>query len=202
MSNSWKATPISKPTPLGRPSNSATSTIFQTSDKSRARGGRDIGRELRQDHVPERAPARDRKHRGHLVERRVERAGSLAQRDDGGRQLVDGDRRDRGHFGQPRPDIGEHDDDERRQIEQQDQPGIAQPIGEPHAAHPIADRRAQRHRQGEGQRHARERDAEVEEQRAGTGLGHHRREHDRRRRQFCRPNEQCSDPPGGQEHDK
>ena len=32
MSNSWKATPISKPTPFGRPSNSATSTIFQTSD--------------------------------------------------------------------------------------------------------------------------------------------------------------------------
>ena len=53
------------------------------------------------------------------------------KRDDGGRQLVDGDRRDRRGLGQPGPDIGEHDHDQRRQIEQHDQPGVAEPVGQP-----------------------------------------------------------------------
>jgi hypothetical protein len=48
-----------------------------------------------------------------------------------------------------RPDIGEHDDHERRQIEKNDQPGITKPIRQAVAAHPVADGAAERHRQHE-----------------------------------------------------
>ena len=75
-----------------------------------------------------------------------------------------------GDLRQPGPDIGEHDDDERRQIEQHDQPGIEQPVGEPRAAHDVADRRAEAHRQQKGGDDARQRDGEIGEQRAGARL--------------------------------
>ena len=84
--------------------------------------------------MPELLPARQRKYCRHLVERRVEGTVAIAQRNDGGRELVDGDCRNSGDFSQSSPDVGEHDDHERRQIEQQDQPGVAQPIGEPYPA--------------------------------------------------------------------
>ena len=43
--------------------------------ESRPRGGRDIGRQLRQYNVPQRPPARYSKHRRHFVKRRVEHTG-------------------------------------------------------------------------------------------------------------------------------
>ncbi|GCC49321.1 hypothetical protein chiPu_0033467, partial [Chiloscyllium punctatum] len=143
--------------------------------------------------------ARQGERRRHLVERRIERASTLAQRDDGGRQLVDGDGRDRRDLGQPGPDIGQHDDDERRQIEQQDQPGIAKAIGERDAAHQVADRRAERHRQREGQRDAGQRCAEVDEQRARSGLGNEHRQHRRRCRQLRIADHERGNPPGRDE---
>src|SRR5438105_12068848 len=48
------------------------------------RGGRDVGRQLRQYDMPERPPTWDRKHSGHFVKRRVECTGSLAHGDDSG----------------------------------------------------------------------------------------------------------------------
>jgi len=59
--------------------------------------------------------------------------------------------------------IAAHDHHERRQIEQQDQPGVAQPIGKPYPAHQVSDGGAQRHRQREGERNARQCYAEMEE---------------------------------------
>ena len=54
-SNSWNAILISKPTPFGRPINSTTSTIFQTSDRpervAAAKNG--ASRQLRRNDVAE-----------------------------------------------------------------------------------------------------------------------------------------------------
>ena len=91
--------------------------------------------------MPERLPARHRKYRRHFVERGVECTCSFAQCDDSGRKLVDGNCRNRGRFRQPSPDVGKHDDDERWQIEQQDQPGIAESVGKSNPAHQVADGR-------------------------------------------------------------
>ena len=57
--------------------------------------------------------------------------------------------------------LGEHDDHERRQIEQQDQPRIAQAIGKPYPAHQVTDGGAQRHRQGKSESNARQCHAEI-----------------------------------------
>ena len=70
------------------------------------------------------------------------------------RQLVERHRADRGDFVEADPDIGEHDDDERRQIEQHDEPGVAKPVDRLVAAHRKAKRSAERHGDGEGGEHA------------------------------------------------
>ena len=98
---------------------------------------------------------------------RIERPRAFAHDDDGVGQLVERDGADRGDFREAGPDIGEHDDDQRRQIEQRDEPGIEQPVGELVATHDIADRRAETHGEREGGDDARERDREIGEQRAG-----------------------------------
>ena len=65
----------------------------------------------------------------------IERARALAHRHGRDRQLVERHGRDGGGLGQAGPHIGEHDDHQRRQVEQHDQPGVAQPVGDPRAAH-------------------------------------------------------------------
>src|SRR5690606_7707235 len=74
--------------------------------EARAGGSGDVGIELRQDHLAQRAPPADPVHRGHLEEALVERAGALAHRDHGVRDLVDRDREDHGALDQPDPDVG------------------------------------------------------------------------------------------------
>ncbi len=70
----------------------------------------------------------------------VERARAFAHRHGRDRQLVERHRGDRRGLGESGPDIGEHDDHQRRQIEQHDQPGIGEPVGDAGAAHDEADR--------------------------------------------------------------
>ena len=134
-SNNWNAVPISKPTPFGRPKSSTISTIFQTSDRPDRDSRREIGRELRQHDVAQPLPAAHAEHCRHLIEITVERARPLAHRDGCNRQLVEDDGGDRRGFRQARPYIGKHDDDQRRQVEQHHQPGIADPVRQPDAAH-------------------------------------------------------------------
>jgi hypothetical protein len=110
-------------------------------------------------------------------------------------QLVDGNRCDRGNLGEPRPDVGEHDHDQRRQVEEQDQPRVAQAIRGPHAAHEVADGRAKRHREREGEGNARKRDAEVKEQRAGAGFYDDGAEDGRGRRQHLFARHERRGPP-------
>jgi hypothetical protein len=113
--------------------------------------------------MAEGTPARNGKHGRHLVKRGVQRARALAQGDDGCRHLVDCNRGDRGNLGEAGPDIGHHDHDQRRQIEQQDQPGIAKAIGKAHPSHQISQRDADRDGEGKGQRDPRERHPDIEE---------------------------------------
>ena len=150
--------------------------------------------------MPESLPARQCKHCRHFVERRIEGARPLAQRNDSSREFVDGDCRNRGDFSQSSPDVGEHDDHERRQIEQQDQPGVAQPIGKPHPAHQVSNRGAQCHRQREGERNARQCHAEMEEQVTRPGFCDHGREHGGGRWQLRVTGKQRADPPGCEEN--
>src|SRR6516162_2056073 len=94
-----------------------------------ARGRRDVGQKLRQHDIAKGSSARNGKDRRHLVKGRIERARTLAQGDYGRRKLVDCDRSDCGDLGQSGPDVSEHDHDQRRQVEQQNQPRIAQAVG-------------------------------------------------------------------------
>ena len=133
--------------------------------------GREIGRELRQHDMAQARPRAHAEHLRHLVERAVERARALAHRDGRDRQLVERDRRDRGGLGQAGPDIGEHDDHQRRQVEQDHQPGIGEPVGEPRAAHrrgrsTVPSAMAMR----ESRRDARQRRAEIEERARPSAL--------------------------------
>ena len=69
-----------------------------------------------------------------------------------------------------------------------------------HPAHQVADGGAERHRQREGEGNARQRHAEIEEQRTGTGFLDDRREHDGRQQAALLAGKQRSDPPGGKKH--
>src|SRR5207248_547760 len=50
---------------------------------------------------------------------------------------------------------------QRRQVKQHDQPGVAEPVGDPRPAHDKADHRAKRHGDDERDRDARERRTEI-----------------------------------------
>ena len=62
--------------------------------------------------------------------RAIERARAFAHRHGRERQLVERDGCDGRGLGQAGPDIGQHDDHQRRQVEQHHEPGVAEPIGE------------------------------------------------------------------------
>ena len=98
--------------------------------QSGARRGRKIGRKLRQHNVAHARPGAHAEHLRHVVEAAVERARALAHRDGRDRQLVERDGGDRGGLGEAGPDIGKHDDHQRRQVEQHHQPGVAEPVGD------------------------------------------------------------------------
>ena len=147
-------------------------------------------------------PGPHAEHLRHVVERAVERARAFAHRDGGDRQLVERHRQDRGSFGEAGPHIGEHDDHQRRQVEQHDQPRVAEPVGDARAAHGQPDRRADEHRQEERHCDARERGAEVEGERAGAGLVDDRERHGLRVRQQARAGELRARVPGGDEQDE
>ena len=117
---------------------------------------------------------------------RIKRPRAFAHDDDGVGQLVERDGADRGDFREARPDIGEHDDDQRRQIEQRDQPGIEQPVGELVATHDIADRRPETHGEREGGDNPRQRDREIGEEGAGDRLFINLLENGRRSRKAAR----------------
>ena len=167
-------------------------------DQRQAGAGRcrQVRRELRQHDVAHARPGPHAKHLRHVVERAVERARALAHGDGRDRKLVERHRRDRRGFGQSRPDIGQHDDDQGRQVEQHDQPGIAEPVGEPRAAHDQADHRAERHGDGECHRDACQRGAEIEGERARTRFVDDRQRHRLRIRKQPRARELRAGVPG------
>ena len=132
-----------------------------------SRGGEEIRCKLRQDHVPQCAPARHVEALGHLGERRIERAGALAQRDHGGRKLVQRNRCDGSDFVQAEPDIDQHDHDQRGKVQQHGHRVVQHEIESPPASHCDAECAAQQQRQRECGRDAAQRDRQVPRQRAG-----------------------------------
>ena len=145
--------------------------------------------------MPQARRAREAEGLRHFLELRIERAGAFADDDDGVGQLVQRHGADGGGLCQPGPDIGQHDHDQRRQIEQHDKPGIEQPVDEPAPAHDIADRCAETHRQQEGSEDARERDGEIREQRAGLRFLQDRVEDGERTRKASRIGDPGADLP-------
>jgi hypothetical protein len=129
--------------------------------EARARRHNEKGRELRQDDVPHAAPGTEAERAGHVGKVPVERPHALAQRNDDQRQLVQGHRADRGHLRQPEPDICKHSDDERRQIEQEQDPTVEGRIHGAPTAHEKADQRPDRHRQPEADQNAEQGHPEV-----------------------------------------
>ena len=112
--------------------------------QARAGGAGEVGIELRQDHVAQPPAARDPEHLGHLEQAGIERAGTLADRDHDVGDLVQRHGQDRSTLDQADPDIGQDDGDQRRQVEEEHQPGLAQLVGEPDPAHQDAQRHAER----------------------------------------------------------
>ena len=78
--------------------------------------------------------------------------------------LLSADRGDRRDLVEADPDVEQNDDDERREIEQHDDPWIGEAVGERASPHEVAERRPERHRQRESRRNARHRDRHRREQ--------------------------------------
>ena len=117
----------------------------------------------------------------HLIEALVEGAGAFAQSDRRIRQFIESHGANRGGLVQPNPDIGEHDDDERRQVQKHDQQRIAKTVDRLVAAHGDAEHGPQDHRQRKSDRDAGKRDRQVREQRARPRLGADDRQDGKRR---------------------
>src|ERR1700743_256803 len=100
MSNSENAEPRTKPTPLGRPINSTTSTIFQTMETA--------DRELRYDDMTQPREPGELKGFCHFVQFGIERTGTLAHHDDHIGQLVDGNGQNRRGLVEADPDVVEN----------------------------------------------------------------------------------------------
>ena len=172
---------ILKPMPFERPRNSTTSTIFQITaspprgtrrDKGQRagaapRGAATVGRQTCGTPAPwptarrrksERAPSRTRTVTtpGILFSATARMAADLVQAD---------------------PDIGEHDDDERRGVEEQDQPGLAERIGERAPPHDEPGRNPDRHRDEKRGDDARQRNRQVIRKLAARDLAPGEREH-------------------------
>jgi hypothetical protein len=113
----------------------------------------------------------------HLVERNVKRARTLAHchRRDG--ELVECHSKNSSGLVNPRPDIGEHDDHQSRQVEERYKPGIAEAVGNRRSTHHKADRRTERHGDGEGRDDAAKSYREVERECAGASFVQQRQDH-------------------------
>jgi hypothetical protein len=83
--------------------------------------------------MPQQSARRKAKHFRHLCQLRIDGAGPLADRHRDVRNFCQRNRANCRSLVQAEPDIGQHDDDQRRNVEQQDQPGVEQPVG--NAAH-------------------------------------------------------------------
>src|SRR5271166_6233306 len=130
----------------------------------------------------------------------IERPRALAQDDRRIGDLVECDGPDRRDFVEADPDIGKNDNDQRGQVEQENQPGVAQPVGHTIAPHDEADDRADRHRQDKGRSDAQQSDAEIEEERARLGFERQTAQDVDRRRQLAGPRDVGSDLPAREEY--
>src|SRR5215203_3370983 len=113
-------------------------------------GSRDQVRlELRKSDVPQPGCGGEAISDAHLVEHRVKRSCSFSQDDRDVRELIQGHGRDRGHLGEPEPEIAKHGDDESRGVQNKNKPYIESPV-EPRTS-PECDTecRAQRHGEAE-----------------------------------------------------
>ena len=143
----------------------------------RAGGARDEGRELRQHHVAQAARQRHAVDLRHGVEPRVERPRALADHCGDIGDLVERDGDDGGGLVEADPEIAQHDQHQRRQVEEDHQPGIEPAVELRKAPHGHAKRNARAHRQGKGPGHAAQRASQVIEQLArAQRLGKGRRQ--------------------------
>ncbi len=147
--------------------------------KARARRRGDIGRKLRHHDMSDAGLPGHGEDRRHFLQPRIERTGALADRRHRIGQFVERDGEYSGNLRQPEPDIGKHDDDECWQVQQNDEPGIAETVERRAAPHQDAEDRAEHHRQCEGNGDARQcrRHIEIEcvRMRLAADDGEHRK---------------------------
>ena len=148
-----------------------------------ARRRHEVGVELRQVHLEERAEPRDPVHLRDLHEIAVHRLRTLPHGDHHRRDLVHRHRKHRRGLGEAEPDVAEDDGDQGGDVEPEDQDAVERHVDPLGPAHDDADGGPHRHGDGEGDRDPGQRNHQVMTELTARGVLPQERHHRGRGRQ-------------------